>query len=201
MEINDISHEKILVRKKILKERNRLFPLDIKDYSEIICKCICSESRFLRAKDILLYYNYGSEVKTDYIFNKSLEMGKNVYFPKVEGDEIDFYKVTSKQDFTDGFKGILEPYGTNYSFKSEYNDCIIIVPGSVFGRDGYRMGYGRGFYDRFLKRYKNLYKIGICFNIQLLDTCPHDENDVMMNEIITEKEILTDDGNGEVRWI
>ncbi len=196
-----INIEKSILRKNIIKQRDRIYPADINDFSTTICKCICASTKFLRAKDILLYYSFGSEVRTDYIFEKAIEKGKHVYYPKVNGDIMDFYKVNSKKDFTEGFKGIMEPFTTDISYKGGEKENLIIVPGSVFGRDGYRIGYGRGYYDKFLSRYTNLYKIGVCYNIQMVDECPRDENDVCMDEIVTEKAIYNDGSDNEVRWI
>ena len=78
---------------------------------------------------------------------------------------------------------------------------MIIVPGTVFGRDGYRIGYGKGFYDRYLADYPGLWKTGICFSTQIVKECPHDEYDIQMDEIVCENEVITLNGEGEARWI
>ena len=202
MSENNIELDKRELRKNILKKRNAIYPADLMKKSELISRCIEMESRFLRAKNVLLYYSFGSEVKTDYLLKKSLEMGKRVYYPKVTGDDMDFYRVYSAGEFTSGFKGIMEPNEAGELFGLDSMDkSIIIVPGTVFGRNGYRIGYGRGFYDRYLRRYKDIYKVGVCFSCQLIDNCPYDNLDVRLDEIVTDSEILTADEKGEVRWI
>lgn len=195
-----IEEQKKALRSEILKKRNSIAPPDLVAFSNRICSCVTTESKYVRCNDILLYSHFGSEVKTDYIFEHALKDGKNVYFPKVEGNIMNFYKVNSMDDLKTGFKGMLEPYnGLKHS--NESSKAIIIVPGSVFGRDGYRIGYGRNFYDNFLSRFPDMYKIGICFSRQLVDTIPVDESDVQLDEIICEECILTRDGKGEARWI
>ena len=187
-------------RTDVLKIRNSLTPGEILDNSERICKCICADSKYVKCRDILLYSSFGSEVKTSYLFERALADKKNVYFPKVTGTNMDFYKVTSINELNAGFKGILEPFTSNSAFNSGKN-AIVIVPGTVFGKDGYRIGYGKGYYDRFLARFPDIYKIGICHSIQLVPNVPYDEFDVRMDEIICESYILNKDGNGEARWI
>ena len=70
------------------------------------------------------------------------------------------------------------------------SDSVIIVPGSAFSREGYRVGYGKGFYDRYLAAHPELNRIGVCYDVQLLWQCPHDEYDVKMDRIVTEFEEL-----------
>lgn len=195
-----IDEEKKKIRSEILKKRNSISPPDLLKNSEIICNYIMAGSKFIRATDVLLYSNYGSEVITAKLCDKALKDGKNVYYPKVEGEYISFYKVSSPSELNSGFMGILEPYGFDGKFNKS-RDAIIIVPGSAFGRDGYRIGYGKGYYDKFLCRNLDIYKIGVCFDLQLLDRVPKDEHDIQLDEIITEKCILTRSGKGEARWV
>ncbi|HOO80060.1 MAG TPA: 5-formyltetrahydrofolate cyclo-ligase [Lachnospiraceae bacterium] len=203
MELPELKEQKTKFRKEYIKKRNSVAPPDAYEYSRRICNFITTESRFIKAKDILLYYNYGSEVRTDFLFNEIIKQGKNAYYPRVNGVSMDFYKISSFQEFTDGFKGIKEPFRLDHVFtKDEYiRDAIIVVPGCAFSRDGHRLGYGRGYYDRYLERYPKLWKIGIGYSVQIASECPHDEKDVQMDEIICENEIIMLNGKGEARWI
>lgn len=188
------------LRSEMLKKRNSIAPPDLISKSDTIIKYVTAGSSYIRANDVLMYSNYGSEVITTMLFDKAISDGKDVYFPKVEGEYISFYQVNSLTDLNTGFKGILEPYGLGGKFQQKRN-AIIIVPGVAFGRDGYRVGYGKGYYDRFLARYKDIYKVGVCFDIQLIDSVPRDEHDIQLDEIITERTILSRSGKGEARWI
>lgn len=198
--MGNVDMDKKLLRKEMLKKRNSIAPPNLLSWSDTIVSFVVSGSKYIRATDVLLYSSYGSEVITTKLCEKALKDGKEVYYPRVEGEYMSFYKVTSPADLNTGFKGILEPYGCGGKFKAGHN-TIVIVPGVVFGRDGYRVGYGKGYYDKFLGRNSDIYKIGICFEQQLIDRVPRDEYDVQMDEIITEKTILTRNGRGEARWI
>ena len=195
-----VDEEKKLLRKKILKLRDSIPPGDRIEYSTKIAECIFCESKYVRANNVLIYNHFGSEVRCDYIFSKSLKDGKNVFFPKVEGEYMTFYKITSAEQLEAGYKGILEPFGNTGRFE-QIGKSIIIVPGTVFGQDGYRIGYGKGYYDKFLASVPDIYKIGVCFSVQLVDKVPRDQYDVQMDEIICENRILSKDGKGEARWM
>lgn len=194
---------KTVLRKEIQARRNHLSPPEMIHYSEKICRLVTSSTRFFRAQHILLYCNYGSETRTSYIFEAAKKAGKNTYYPKVEGDNMYFYKVNSLSELSDGYRGIKEPYHPSRAFQNSRNnmDSMIIVPGLVFGRDGYRIGYGRGFYDRYLADYPGLWKTGICYGVQIVKDCPHEDHDICMDEIICEQGVITLNGEGEARWI
>lgn len=201
MEKNELDKAKL--RKEYQKRRSRLSPPEIMQCSLQICRLITSSTRFFRAKDILLYYNFGDETRTDFLFEASQRAGKNIYYPKVYGENMGFYRVDHLSELTDGYKGIKEPFRFDQSFTDSgaSMQAMIIVPGIVFGRNGYRIGYGKGFYDRFLAGYPGLWKTGICFSTQIMNECPHEEHDIPMDEIICENEIITFTGEGEARWI
>lgn len=198
---NDLN--KTVLRKEIQAKRNHLSPPEMIRYSEKICQLITSSTRFFRAKHILLYCNYGSETRTSYLFDAAKKAGKNTYYPKVEGDNLYFYKVNSLSELSDGYRGIKEPYHPSRAFQNSLQnmEAMIIVPGLVFGMDGYRIGYGRGFYDRYLADYPGLWKTGICYGIQMVKNCPHEEHDIRMDEIVYEQGVITLNGEGEARWI
>lgn len=200
MEYRSIEEQKKALRKEILKKRNSIAPPLLSEYSDTICKYIMAESKYIRCDDILLYSSFGSEVRTNLIINHALANGKNVFFPKVEGEIMNFYKITDVKELSGGFKGILEPFGNSSRFK-DASKSVVIVPGSVFGKDGYRIGYGRGFYDKFLNRFPDIYKIGVCFSNQLVESVPVDDHDIQLDEIVCESFILNKEGKGEARWI
>ena len=196
----NVQETKIQLRKNCIRKRNSIAPPYYLAASERICKCVYLESKYIRAKDILCYSAFGNEVSTRALIDKAYADGKNVYFPRVEGDEMNFYRVYSLEDMKDGYKGIREPFYLDNKYNNT-SGAICIVPGVVFGRDGYRIGYGKGFYDRYLSRFPGLYKIGICFEVQLVDSVPIGPYDVQMDEIICENYIFNKDGKGEARWI
>ena len=105
-----------------------------------------------------------------------------------------FYRIDSLSDLQSGFQGILEPkIQKNNSYFSEnyYSmNCVAFIPGAVYDMQGGRMGYGKGFYDRFLSNYPNIKKIGMSFECQISKTpIPREEHDVLMDFLVTEERI------------
>jgi len=184
-----LKEQKTILRKECIHKRSQIFPEYAYDSSNRIADAIIGELRYEAAKNVLMYANYSSEMRTDTLFIKMQADRKNIYYPRVEGDDLYFCLVHDINDLTEGYKGIPEPYGLKGEFNNPF-ESIVIVPGCVFGMDGYRIGYGKGFYDRFLSAHKELYKIGLCYDCQLVERCPHEKHDIKMNQIITEKRNL-----------
>ena len=140
------------------------------------------------------YYPKGSEVNTLDILNKVLEEQKILALPAIVADTIFFYKISSMNYFN-GDQMILSKFGIKEPSPStadliEYID-LLIVPGIAFDRNGYRIGYGRGFYDRYLQRKKYAFSVGLGFELQLLDEdLPHEKFDQRVNAIATERKIV-----------
>ena len=87
------------------------------------------------------------------------------------------------QDLQAGAFGILEPTGKLFTDYEKID--VVVVPGMAFDKEGHRLGRGKGYYDRFLAKIRNTYKIGLCFPWQLVDNVPTDEHDILMDEIMT----------------
>lgn len=140
------------------------------------------------------YYPKGSEVNTLDILNKVLEEQKILALPAILGDKIFFYKI-SPMSYFNGDQMILNKFGIKEPSPSSadlVDDIdLLIVPGIAFDRNGYRIGYGRGFYDRYLQRKKYAFSVGLGFELQLLDEeLPHEKFDQRVNAIATERKIV-----------
>ena len=110
-----------------------------------------------------------------------------VYFPRCDKDEMDFYKVDDLSQLKPGCFGVREPdESCELLIPNENDKYIIVVPGTAFDLDGYRIGYGKGFYDKYLSGYDkyDFYKVGVCFKECMTDNVFHDDFDVKMNEVI-----------------
>ena len=136
-----------------------------------------------QAKQVLLYASYGSEVSTGLLIDAALAAGKEVFLPKVLGDQMEFFRITDRAELAPGYQHILEPPGQTKRFLS--------APGLAFDRSGARIGYGKGFYDRYLGKIPAAdrpYLVGLCFSCQLFERLdgqkPHDIN---MDLIVTER--------------
>lgn len=155
---------------------------------DIVNKLIRNKG-FQKAKFLAIYKSFGAEVDTTELINYSINVGKTVVLPKVEGDELKFYKVNSiNENFIKSEFGIDEPLGDKRNFIDKTYIDLVIVPGLCFDKEKKRLGFGRGYYNRYLKG-ENLKTIGICFDEQILEKemLPVTKYDVKINEIITDK--------------
>ena len=181
------------LRKEILKRREALTKEDYREKSDCITKRVITYDAFLDANVILLFASFRNEVDTTEILESAIGSGKKVYYPKVLGKEMEFYRVESEADFEEGRWGIREPKAEeNKRFVPKQEDKIcVIMPGAVFDRAGNRIGYGGGYYDKFLKRIENVdaCKIGIGFECQVVEmeeNFPKEEHDVTLDMLVTE---------------
>ncbi len=174
--------DKSIIRKKVLEKRKLIKNKQILD--EKIKNNLLSEEIIRKRKNILVYVSLKDEVDTISLIKELFKLEKNVYVPKVIGSKIVFYKINSLNELKIGSFNILEPTG-NLAFDNSSDSCII-VPGLLFDNFNNRLGYGKGYYDRFLSNL-DIYKIGICyqeFKVAKLKTLKHD---VKMDKVITER--------------
>ena len=173
MNKNIIRKQGLLTRKNISNK---------KELSRVIVDKLLNSDIYQKAKVVALYYSLPMEVDTKELINKSLTK-KEVLLPKVIKDKMIFIKINSKTKYIESNFKVLEPIGKEY----HGNIDLIIVPGVMFDKKMNRLGYGKGYYDKYLSK-KNIYKIGLCFNDQVIDILPCEKHDIKMNMIITEKE-------------
>lgn len=169
------------LRRKYLDVRKNIFKRDKKD--EAIFRKVIKEAFVREAKTILIYVSLKDEVDTRRLITYFLDNGKNVYVPRVCEKEMDFYRIDSFNDLVEGYKNILEPVGNEKI--SDFSKALCITPGVCFNRYGCRIGYGGGFYDRFLSR-SGVFSIGVCYKECLCDLEFNEEHDVAVNRVITD---------------
>ena len=169
------------LRKKYLEIRKNLKDKRLKD--KVLFEKIIASEKVKNAKEILIYVSKDDEVSTTDLIEYFLNQKKIVAVPKVVNQDLEFHKIKSFDDLSIGYKGILEPNKNNKikTFKS----CISITPGICFSKDGYRIGYGKGFYDRFYQK-NNIYKIGLCYKECITDDKFWEKHDVKVDEVKTD---------------
>lgn len=187
--------EKKELRKQILVKRDALTCEEHKEKSHVIAQNVIQHPVFKEADTLLLYASFRSEVDTTELFQAAKILGKKIYYPKVLGAEMEFYRVETEDDFENGCWGILEPKPVEdrrYVAEKEEKVCII-MPGAVFDANGNRIGYGRGYYDKFLEEIQSFHvcKVGIGFECQRIsiDEFPVEEHDIGLDILITENNV------------
>ncbi len=180
--------EKKALRKVIISKRDALSDRERQEASARICSELEKNELFADAEKILLFASFGSEIPTDNIFVLCKRLGKTVFYPKVNGKEMIFYRVDSLSDLTGGFRGIREPAADAGEFIPSENCSkdLMIMPGTAFDREGSRLGYGGGFYDRYLAKLPEMKEktIAIGYKMQETEHIPADEHDIKPGKII-----------------
>lgn len=173
-----IREEFILIRKKISNKKAKS--------NEIFNKIITTDI-FKESKIIAIYKSINSEVDTNELIKYSLNTGKIICLPKVEENELKFYRINSINEKLIKSKfGIEEPLGKKENLVDNNIIDLVIVPGICFDSNKNRLGFGKGYYDRFLKQ-NDFKTIGICFDEQILEKVPLTDNDMKVKQIITDK--------------
>jgi 5-formyltetrahydrofolate cyclo-ligase len=165
----------------MLERRNRLNSQQISRRSKSIQEFVINSKEFQLAKVVGAYFAFGSEVTTELIIERATILGKKVALPRVEEDKITFYELSSTKSLIRGRFGIMEP--PPYGQMSDID--ILVAPGIAFDKKGNRLGYGKGFYDRFLSG-KRTFSIGLAYGFQLLENLPHDTHDKRLDAIASE---------------
>lgn len=176
------------LRNKIKALRKSLTKQQILKKSDIIYNKLFELKEINSAKTVMVYISSFNEVRTDKIIKKLLDGGKKVCAPITDKKTktIRAYYFDSTDDFVKGAYGILEPPRIFAADVSQID--VAIIPGVAFDKCGNRMGFGEGYYDRFLSQFKGT-KIGIGYKFQCEYNIECDEYDIPMDYIINEEEI------------
>lgn len=153
---------------------------------------IAIENRVIRhpwfhaADTIYSYLSYNREVNTWSLVSKALKMGKRVAVPKVLGAEMEFYYIENLWEVSPGVMGIFEPDGEKCRLATDKN-ALILMPLVGYDKERNRLGYGGGYYDKYLHRYPGHRTIGIAFSLQETDAIPSESTDLKPDIILTEE--------------
>ena len=184
---------KKLIRKKARSLRSSFAEEKVSSVSQQICIKLLEQKWYNLCDTILVYASIGQEISLSSFIERAWKDGKRIAFPRVSGDAMDFYYVYDVSFLEKGCFGIPEPKET-CAKAFPHGGMVMLIPGLTFSAEGQRIGYGKGYYDRYLKCHNGIYKIGICYDELLTQAWPEDEYDVSMDYVITEKkgiEIMT----------
>ena len=179
-----VSIEKAALRKHLLEKRDAT-SAELRDIvSERIHENLKKNSSFVNAQNIACYFPIGSEVDTYDILLDVLEQGKSLLLPKIIGDNIEFHIVSNLEKLEKGRFEIMEPKDS--CERTKKIDCVLIPTVGV-SKSGVRLGYGHGYYDRFLLS-TDAMKISLTYSKQVIKSIPNDSHDIKMDWIVTEDE-------------
>lgn len=176
------------IRTYIKNEKKKLSQEEILYKSSIIAKRLIELPEYINSKCIFIYVNFNEEVITRDIISHAIEHGKRVAVPVIKNQNMDFYYINGLEDLSPGYFGILEP---RELFKTKEENPCIIMPGLAFNMKGHRIGYGKGFYDEYLKNRLEYKRIALAYKFQVLDKIPYGESDIPVDKIVTEGEVIT----------
>ena len=179
-----VSIEKAALRKHLLEKRDAT-SAELRDIaSEKIHENLKKNSSFINAQIIACYFPIGSEVNTHTIMLDVLEQGKILLLPKIIGDNIEFHIVSHLEKLEKGRFEIMEPKDS--CERTKKIDCVLIPTVGV-SKLGVRLGYGHGYYDRFLSS-ADAMKISLTYSKQIVKSIPSDSHDIKIDWIVTEDE-------------
>lgn len=188
--------EKRELRKQILALRDAM-PMDEREEkSHRIMRALISMPLYDQSDSILTYVNYQSEVNTTDLVNKALSDGKRVFAPRVSGETMEFYRLAGTEDLREGYKGIREPVSERiFDADADTGHTLMLMPGAVFDEKCHRIGYGKGFYDRYLKcileRGISVYTLALSYECQVLPEIPFEKHDIRPQAVLTEMQFRT----------
>lgn len=180
------NNEKSSLRKLLLGRRDSFSVDFIEITSKKIQKNLKKIEAYRTAKAIAAYYSIGSEVKTHGILQEILSEGKTLALPRVEGDELVFCNVRRFEDLEKGEYGIMEPK-QNCPIEDRFD--VILVPAVAMTRTGQRLGYGKGFYDRFLAN-TDATTIALAYSKSILKNIPSSDEDIKIQWVVTEDDVI-----------
>lgn len=172
--------KKEFLRKKYKEKRDNIKNKVTKD--NLIYQKVINNKDILSSKTLLIYISINSEVDTTKIINYFLNT-KNIAVPKIIDNDMFFCYITNLNDLTPGKYNIPEP--TNENIVTDFDNAICIVPGICYDKKNYRIGYGKGYYDRFLSKNK-IKTIGLCYKECMIEKIDNDKYDYKIDEVITD---------------
>ncbi|MCI8506372.1 MAG: glutamate-5-semialdehyde dehydrogenase [Lachnospiraceae bacterium] len=157
--------------------------------SKQICSFVCALPEYREAEVIYCYVDYNHEVRTWPIMEQAVRDGKQVAVPRVDGETMEFYLIQGQEDLESGYSGILEPK-QGLPAVSDGTDArkraLFLMPGVAFDRNHHRVGYGGGFYDRYLEAHPELVTAALAYECQIFATVPFEKFDILPQILITE---------------
>lgn len=177
------------IRAEVKQRRKETPAKKIRENSDRICERFLALPEYRSADAVFAYMDCKNEVQTKKVIEQCWADGKTVAAPKVFGEIMKYYVIHSYEDLEDGYFGILEP---KYERLEEIvcEEGLMILPGVAFDEKRHRVGYGGGFYDRYLEEHPHMKRIAFAFEFQVYGHVPFEDFDQQPEKIITENRII-----------
>ena len=176
--------DKKALRRAIGAKKSALSEAEILERSEILAQRLFETEQYRQAGALYAYLSFNQEVRTAPIIERAWADGKRVAVPKVVGKDMVFIWLTGFDQLAEGYYGIPEPVADGPV--ADDGTALILMPGLAFDPEGHRVGYGGGFYDRYLEKEPSHPLVALCFDFQMLDHLDVEAHDVPVDLVITD---------------
>ena len=174
--------DKTELRKEIRQKKRAMTEEQIVAASEKLCRMFAETEQYRNASTVYGYLPYNQEVRTVPLLEKALADGKRVAVPKVYGDEMRFLYITDLTQVEKGYAGIPEPVADEPV--ADDKTALVLMPGLAFDPQGHRIGYGGGFYDKFLAAEPEHPTVALCYAFQMLPELKTDDYDIPVELVL-----------------
>jgi 5-formyltetrahydrofolate cyclo-ligase len=190
---------KTALRSETIAKRDSI-PLPVRKVKDAaVSERLFAFEKYAAARVVLLYASFRSEVSTETIIKKALDAGKKVLLPRVNAEEtkLDLYEIKSFDELATGYMGIPEPEASSERRAAIDEVEAVVVPGAAFDPRGFRLGYGKGYYDRLLENEGTRPAlVALAYEEQIVGEVPAEPHDVKMDVIITDRRTIGTEGSG-----
>ena len=170
------------LRSKIRERKRAMAPQEIEEKSRLLWEKFRASDAYRNAKTIYGYLPYNQEVRTVPMLEQALLEGKRVAVPKVYGEEMKFIYLTDLTQVSKGYAGIPEPIAD--APVAEDQTALVLMPGLVFDPQGHRIGYGGGFYDKFLSQEPQHPTVALCYDFQVVEKLETESFDIPVDLVL-----------------
>ncbi len=174
--------DKAALRAEIRRKKKNMTEEEISLRSQRLCRKFLKSDAYKKAKTLYGYLPYNQEVRTWELLQQAMNDGKRVAVPKVYDREMRFIFITDFSQVETGYCGIPEPIADGPV--ADDREALVLMPGLAFDREGHRIGYGGGFYDRFLASEPEHPTLALCYDFQVVKELPVEAFDIPVDTVI-----------------
>ena len=174
--------DKLALRKQIRDQKRAMTEEQIVSKSEALGRLFLASEAYKQAKTIYGYLPYNQEVRTTAMLQQALDDGKRVAVPKCYGDEMRFIYLDDLSKVEKGYCNIPEPIADERI--ADDTTALVLMPGLAFDPQGHRMGYGGGFYDKFLAAEPNHPTLALCYDFQMMEHLETEAHDIPVDTVL-----------------